>query len=212
MNRSRLNGASLHAEQPAPDALLCWKSALNDRREALRAELASLAAQVKGYENLTETRLSCVRLAEEVARADAGDLERLRDRLNEYDAETERLLAESAGRLKSLRARIAHRQNPAARAGLAATAEDVAALESELRCAERADGQLLGRRLAEREPLRRAWLDAARRGLTAGLQLLALADPDLPTLAAAAERTRALRAELAEVDRLHARTNDTTTT
>jgi len=204
-SRQHLNGADLHGEHTArPDATSCWLAALEQRRQQLLGQVRSLDVQVVGATKIEDTRLSLVRLAEAVAEADAADLERLRDRLDAYDAETEGLLAESGGRVKRVRAQLAHRRNPAARGGLPAGPEDLAALEAELAAAEKADGEQLARRLAAREPLREAWLTAARRGLQAGMQFLALTEPDVPALQAARSQAAEARRELDHLNSLAA--------
>lgn len=205
MTTLHLNGADLHGDRPAsPDATSCWLSALEDRRTFLSRQLRSLDQQAAGAAKLEEARLNLVRLAEAVVAQDSADLEKLRGRLDEFDAETERLQAEAGGRLKRARAQLEHRRNSVARGGLPAGAEDIAALESEVVAAEKADGELLARRLATREPLRQAWLAAARRGVHAGLQFLALAEPDLPALRAARGDAATARKELEHLNALAA--------
>lgn len=204
MTARNLNGASLHADTHAPDATNCWLTALEQRRQQLLGQLDALEVQRAGAEKLEHTRLSMVRLAEAVAEADAADLERLRDRLNEFDAETELVLAEASVCVKRARAALEHRRNPVGRGGLPATAEDLADLETDLKAAERADGEALARRLAAREPIRRQWLDTARRGLQAGLQLLALAEPDMAALKAAQAQAATARKELDHLNALAA--------
>lgn len=204
MTARNLNGASLHVDRSAPDATSCWLTALEQRRQQLLGQLNSLELQRAGAEKLEHTRLSMVRLAEAVAEADAAELERLRDRLDEFDRESDRLLAETAGCVKRARAAIEHRRNPSARGGLPATPEDLAALDADLRSAEKSDGELLAKRLAAREPIHRQWLDAARRGLQAGLQLLALAEPDMAALKAAQAHAGSARRELEHLNALAA--------
>ena len=204
MTARNLNGASLHADTHAPDATGCWLVALEQRRQQLLGQLASLELKRAGAEKLEHTRLSMVQLAEAVAEADAADLERLRDRLNEFDAETELVLAEASGCVKRARAALEHRRNPVGRGGLPATAMDIAGLEADLKAAEKADGEALAKRLAAREPIRRQWLDTARRGLQAGLQLLALAEPDMADLKAAQAQAGSARKELEHLNALAA--------
>lgn len=204
-SRQRLNGADLHGERTAKlDATSCWLAALEQRRQQLLGQIPALDVQATGARKLEDTRISLVRLAEAVAEADAADLERLRDRLDEFDAETERVLAETGGRVRRVRAQLEHRKNPIAKAGLPRAPEDVAALEAELASAQKVDGELLGQRLAAREPIRQAWIDAARRGLQAGLQFLALSEADLPALQAARGRADEARRELDHLNALAA--------
>lgn len=204
MTARNLNGASLHAETPTPSAEACWLTALEQRRQHLLGQLRSLDAQGAGAAKLEQTRISLVGLAEAVAASDAADLERLRDRLDAFDAETERQLAECGGRLKRARAQLEHRRNPVARGGLPSTSDDLKVLEAELAAAEKADGAVLARRLAEREPIRQEWLAVARRGVQVGLQLLALAEPDLAALRLAQGRAAEARKELDQLNALAA--------
>lgn len=208
MPTNRLNGADLHAEvapaPAAPDPTRCWLAALESRRAYLTTLLRSLGIQVAGAEKLETTRENLVRLAELVAGADEEDLARLKTQIDAFDRETDQLAGEAEGRLRRARAQLEHRKNPSARGGLARAPEDLAALEAEAEEAERAAAGLPARRAAEREPLRREWLAAARRGLQSGLQLLALTEADLPALRDARDRAGAARRELDHLNTLAA--------
>lgn len=202
MSERNLNGAWVHCEQPAPNPTHCWLTALEARRGALRGQLASLDVLARGADKVRETRRNLVRLAEELVGLENAELERLSARLAEWDADTERALAETGGRARSLRAQLEHRRNPVAKAGLAAAPEDLARIEAELHTAEKADGELLASRLGARERLLRPWREAARAAVATGLQLLALTEPDLPELEAARARALGIRQELEHLDTL----------
>lgn len=176
----RLAGASVHLDQPGggtPDAVQCWFEALADRVAALRATLAQGAPAGTADLRALPLRIRFAELAHELVLSENAALERVSERIEDYDRESEGVLAETGGRVRRARAALAHRRdNPAARGGLPTTADDLAELERELASAEAADGHALSERSAGHELLRAEWRAHAHGALAAAVQFLQLTE------------------------------------
>jgi len=144
-------------------------------------------------------------VAEERLGIEVRAVERARTDLARYDAESERLLAETDGRVNSLRARLKFTEEglsakPRFRtpveicsASAPADPETSVALQRELQQAEEDNNALLVHRLEGREAVTSQFSDAAARMIAAGSDILELAAQaeqfmeltvDLPTAAA----------------------------
>lgn len=109
-------------------------------------------------------------------------------KLAEFDAESERLLAETAARVRSLRARLSHLKNDAPSPGLPHTPEDIQKVEDEIAVARGADEAAISERLALRRPIADRAHAARRELLEAGSRFWGLAlelRPVLSNIAAA---------------------------
>lgn len=131
-------------------------------------------------------------VAEERLGIETAAVNRTRTVLARYDAESERLLAEADGRVRSLRARLKIAEEGLS-AGKPADPADMVALRTELELSEENSNALLVNRLAGRDALTTAFTEAAQRMIAAGADILELAAQaeqfvtliaDLPTTAA----------------------------
>jgi hypothetical protein len=113
-------------------------------------------------------------VAEERLGIESSAVERARTAVERYDAESERLLAETDGRVKSLKARLKFAEEGLAASG-PSDPETVVALRSELGQAEEDNNALLVHRLEGREGYTTQFSDAAQRYLAAGADILELA-------------------------------------
>lgn len=117
---------------------------------------------------------SLLSVAEERLGIETAAVDRRRTALYRYDAESERLLAEADGRVRSLRARIKIAEEGLS-GGKPADPADVVALRQELELSEENSNALLVNRLDGREPLTSAFTAAAQRMIAAGADILELA-------------------------------------
>jgi hypothetical protein len=113
-------------------------------------------------------------VAEERLGIETTGVERARRALERYDAESERLLAETDGRVKSLKARIHIAEEGMSASGPPAP-EDVVFMQQELQLAEELNEALLWNRLDGRQAVARGFSDAAGRMIEAGVNILELA-------------------------------------
>ena len=171
------------------------------RRDQLLSDLAQLTRDAEGLRHFASLRMATLRLAERLHSAAAGDLERLEERIEEFDRESERLLAETGGEVKKQRALLSHMTSPGPKPGLPSAADDIEALRERLRSAELADAQRLQARAEGRRALSDAWQRAATAVLDASLRVLALSEPDRLALEAASARANEIRALLDELQR-----------
>jgi monoamine oxidase len=134
-------------------------------------------------------------VAEERVAIETRAVERTRTLLDRYDAESERLLAETDGRVKSLRARLRFAEDGMSASG-PSDPETVVALRAELQQADEDNNLLLVHRLEGRDAMTSQFSDAAARLIAAGADILELAaqaeqfvtlTADLPTVSAEAE-------------------------
>lgn len=136
-----------------------------------------------------------LKVAEERLGIEKTAVDRARVALYRYDAESERLLAETDGRVKSLKARLRFGETGMSASG-PVDPETVVALRRELQQAEEDNNGLLVHRLEGRDAVTGAFSDAAQRMLAAGGEILELAGQaeqfavltaDLPTTSVEAE-------------------------
>lgn len=113
-------------------------------------------------------------VAEERLGIESSAVERVRTTLYRYDAESERLLAETDGRVKSLKARLKFAEEGMSASG-PSDPQTVVALRSELQQAEEDNNALLVHRLEGRDAYTTQFSDAAQRYLAAGADILELA-------------------------------------
>lgn len=161
--------------------------------EELRREIPELERAITLAGQATDQLVELQGLADELlelaqeAHAEArADLEQQRERLGAFDQESERLLAETAGRVRSLRAKLQHRRGSTN--GIPAGPGELAALEGELASAEQRDQALVSERLHGREWILTRFRMARLQTLLAGEARLALSGPHVESLRAI-ERT-----------------------
>lgn len=202
--------ASVHVENAAPYNVVIelrdfspeeWLASARTHRDRLLGELGRLTRDADGLRHFASLRMATLKLAERLHSAAAGDLERLEERIEEFDRESERLLAETGGEVKKQRALLSHMTSPGPRPGLPHTADDIEALREQLRTAELADAQQLQARAEGRRELSDAWQRAATTVLDASLRVLALSEPDRLALEAASAKANEIRALLDELQR-----------
>lgn len=152
--------------------------ALRDgRRDYERAVKTANTARAQ-LADLERLRDSLLKLSQEAHLEASADLERHSDRLAEFDAESERLLAETGGRVRSIRARIALRASRVP----ALTDMERAALDAELETARLADEQRISERLSGREWIARECRAARMATLQSGVIRLGLSERKVPLL------------------------------
>lgn len=202
--------ASVHVENAAPYNVVIelrdmsteeWLAAARTHRDRLLGELGRLTRDAEGLRHFASLRMATLKLAERLHSAAAGDLERLEERIEEFDRESERLLAETGGEVKKQHALLSHMTSPGPKPGLPHTAEDIEALREQLRTAELADAGRLKARAEGRRELSDAWQRSATAVLDASLRVLALSEPDRLALEAASTKASVIRAQLDELQR-----------
>lgn len=216
--RHHVNGGSVHGETSVSYTKACGfqlgnladameagtassAAAARDRRDQLLGELAKLTRDAECLRQFAHLRIATLKLAERLHAAAAGDLERIEERIEEFDRESERLLAETGGEVKKQRALLSHMTAPGPKPGLPCTEEDVEALRAQLRASELADAARLRERAEGRRELCDAWQKAATTVLDSSLRVLALSEPDRLALEASSARAEQVRAELGELQR-----------
>ncbi len=202
--------ASIHAEKPALyDVVLELRNlspedelaGMRARRDQLLGDLGHLTRDAEGLRQFASLRMATLKLADRLHAAAAGDLERIEERIDEFDRESERLLAETGGEVKKQRALLSHMTSPGPKPGLPHSADDIEALRGRLRSAELADALRLQARAEGRRELSDAWQKAATTVLDSSLRVLALSEPDRLALEAASAKANEIRAQLDELQR-----------
>lgn len=144
-----IGNASVHVESGTAYAAVRdltpeeWLEVARARRDQLLSDLGQLTRDAEGLRHFASLRMATLRLAERLHSAAAGDLERLEERIEEFDRESERLLAETGGEVKKQRALLSHMTSPGPKPGLPHSADDIEALRGRLRAAELTDAQRL---------------------------------------------------------------------
>lgn len=212
MSGAQVNGGCLHTDRAAgaPDATTCWLEAVKTRREFLQTTVAAGRTASQTLVEFNVERQTLEQIARELVKSEDQALELAKNRLGDYDDDSELQLAETGGRVRSVRAQLEHRRNQRRSGDASVKDAELEGLAEELSLVEKADGQALARRLKGREPIRQEWVAAARARLIAGLQLLTVVDPDRPRLANDAMRANAAIDELAALDHLNTLANPET--
>lgn len=201
----QVNGGSVHLDLPvvysAEKGFQLDLGSARDRRDQLLRELARLTRDAEGLRQFGHLRLATLKLAERLHAAGVADLDRIEERIEEFDRESERLLAETGGEVKKQRALLSHMTAPGPKPGLPNTEADIEALRAQLRAAEQADADRLRERAEVRRELSDAWQAAAKTVLDSSLRVLALSEPDRLALEASSARAEQVRAQLGELQR-----------
>jgi hypothetical protein len=178
-----------------------WLADALARRDRLLSDLVQFTRGAEGLRHFASLRMATLKLAERLHSAAAGDLDQIEQHLEDYDRESERLLAESDGLVKKERALLSHVTAPGPKPGLPHTAEDIEAIRERLRAAERENERRLTTRAQGRRKLSDVWQKAATTVLDASLRVLALSEPDRLALEAASAKANDIRAQLDELQR-----------
>ena len=83
-------------------------SANDHATDRILDDLRRVVDDAEGLRQFAHLRIATLKLAERLHAAAAGDLERIEERIEEFDRESERLLAETGGEVKKQRALLSH--------------------------------------------------------------------------------------------------------